>query len=72
MRAGRLRPPGRAVPRDTWIPAFAGMTALKAREQPKRAGRPRSQDTPLPEIRHQGAGSRAADDSSSFCRRLHG
>ena len=35
-------------------------------------GRPRSQDAPLPETRHQGAGSRAADNSSSFCRRLHG
>ena len=31
-----------------------------------RAGRPRSQDAPLPGIRHQGAGSRTTDDSSSF------
>ena len=43
----------------------------------RRAGRPcpkgirRSQDAPIPGIRHQGAGSRAADNSSSCCRRLH-
>ena len=77
-RRPKAAPP---APRPLSLPVTS-TARLAARIEEGTTGLPLRLDSALPRelaqrarfpgIRHQGAGSRAADDSSSFCRRFHG